>query len=229
MIEEDDSEEIFEEKIELPQKERFKQLLLSTNLQEQLEDFSKMETTPGNIKILKPVLDRDYFHLTNSINETINRFLEVSWVHPETRKNFEITMEKNQKKKEKSLEREKIYDLTETDHIELERNLIKCFRDGITKALLLIELLREGINKYSAYNPSYQKGKCEIAFDLYKQGKSYPEIAEIIDCSPKQAQSYVRYQGIKVGDPEFIKMKVEENVEEADENVEGINEQKVRS
>jgi hypothetical protein len=219
---EEDEEEIFEEKIEMPEKERIKQMLMSANLQKELEDFLSMEVNAENIKFLKPGLDKDYFHLFSSINDYINRLLNKLSIHPDSRKYFKIVM--GEKKKEEKLDREKIYDLTEVDHIELEGDVIEILRDMIPKMLLLIELQRAGIEKYNSYifsvEPSmvvegvksFGKRRCETAYELHKQGKSYPEIAEVIGVSSKQAQAYVSYWGKKVRDPDFLKE--EEHAEE---------------
>jgi hypothetical protein len=220
--EEEGEEEIFEEKVEIPEKERIKQILVSANLQKELEDFLGMEVTPENIKFLKIGLDKDYFHIISSINDLINRLLNKLSIHPDLKKYFKLVMEK--KEKEKEIEKLKIYDLTEVDHIELERDVIEIMRDMLPKMLLLIELQRTGIEKYNSYifseEPSmvvqgvksFGKGRCETAYELYKQGKGYPEIAKAIGVSPKQAQAYVTYWAKKVGDPEFVKE--EEHAEE---------------
>jgi len=215
-MDEEEEESIFEERIEIPEKERIKQILASANLHQELQNFLEMEVTPENIKILKPNLDKDYFHLFGSINDYINRLFNRLSIHPDFKKYFKIVMEEKEKKKKERIV-EKIYDLTETDHIELEGDVIEILRDLIPKVMLLIELQRAGIEKYNAYifSPepsmhvegvkSFGKKRCETAYEMYKQGKSYPEIAEAIGVSPKSAQAYVVYWGKRVKDPEFLK------------------------
>jgi len=213
---EEESESIFEERVELPEKERIKQLLLSANLQEELNSFLEMEVTSENIKLLGPSLRKDYFHLFGDINDYLNRLFTKLSIHPYFNKFFKAVWEKKKKENEKT---EKIYDLTEVDHINLEADIIEIMSYFIPKVMLLIELLRAGTEKYEKYifSPeesmqvqgvrSFGRDRCRTAYDLHKQGKNDGEIAVIIGKDTKQVAAYRTYWGRKVGDPEYMKAK----------------------
>lgn len=211
----DEEEQMFEERIELTPRERISQLIEGAKLKPALEEFFDTKLTPDNMRVFKASIDQSYFHTTMTLNERLNEIFKVLAVHPEFNRYFKAVMEKKEEKK-KRRPVEQIYDLTETDHIEIESRLIELLSYFIPRSMLIIEILKSAVDKYDSYifspvpsmvkavdgampTPSYGRGRCERAWELHSEGKTNKEIADVLGVGSNQAGRYWKYWEERLG------------------------------
>lgn len=199
----DDEQEPFDERPELPERERITMLMLESAQQQHLKDFIEFDLRPDTLKEFSAMRRQATFDHMIALNEIAMEKIDEYRIHPDFNKYFKTLTDKKDEPKKKLMD-DKWHGFLMQDWKDAFTKLMRKDGQYQPRVALLIEILKDACEKYEGYIfssmpsqtkegiPSFGKGRTRMAYELSIQGKSNKDIADELGIKEKDVAQYVK-------------------------------------